>query len=120
MFWGPLGVNAPLDGIVIEPRPGGRFEVLMVNDADGSRYLMRTVFDEVRPPERLVWTDRDHGMTTTATLSDLGDGRTEVQIQQRHVPASLLAPDAQAGFLTSLDRFAEHLTRLQHEGPDPT
>ena len=36
-FWGPPGISTPLDGIVIEPRPGGRFETVMVNDATGER-----------------------------------------------------------------------------------
>ena len=42
----------------------------------------------------------------------LGPDRTEVRIHQRFVPEALLAPEAQAGFLTSLDRFAAHLGAL--------
>ena len=55
-FWGPAGTTTPTDGIVVEPRPGGRFETLIVNDADGSTHHMRAVFDEVDPPHTLSWT----------------------------------------------------------------
>ena len=56
-----------------------------------------------------MWTDPDSGMTTTSTLTDLGGGRTEVRIHQTNVPEPCSAPEAQAGFLTSLDRFAAYL-----------
>ena len=116
-FWGPAGVSAPLDKISVDARPGGVFESVMVNDADGSEYRLRVIYDEVVAPERLVWTDPDSGMTTTSTLTDLGGGRTEVRIHQVRVPALMRSPQAQAGFKTSLDRFAAYLGRLAgHEG----
>jgi uncharacterized protein YndB with AHSA1/START domain len=111
-FWGPAGVSAPLDKISVDARPGGVFETVMVNDADGSEYRMRVIYDEVVSPERLVWTDPDSGMTTTSTLTDLGGGRTEVRIHQARVPAPMRSPQAQAGFATSLDKFAAYLARL--------
>lgn len=116
-FWGPAGVSTPPDKISVDARPGGVFEAVMVNDADGSEYRMRVIYDEIVAPERLVWTDPDSGMTTTSTLTDLGDGRTEVRIHQARVPAPMLSPEAQAGFATSLDRFAAYLARLdRNEG----
>jgi len=116
-FWGPAGVSAPLDKITVDARPGGVFEAVMVNDADGSEYRMRVIYDEVAEPERLAWTDQDSGMTTISTFTDLGGGRTEVRIRQRKVPAPFRSPEAQAGFATSLDRFAEYLGTLSgHEG----
>jgi uncharacterized protein YndB with AHSA1/START domain len=108
-FWGPRGVTAPLDGIVVELRVGGRFETLMVNDADGSTYRMRAIFDEITPPERLRWTEVDSGMVTITTCTDLGNDHTELRIEQRRVPDAVRRPQAQAGFLTSLDRFEHHL-----------
>jgi uncharacterized protein YndB with AHSA1/START domain len=111
-FWGPAGVSTPLDKISIDARPGGVFESVMVNDADGSEYRLRVIYDEVVPPERLAWSDPDTGMTTTSTFTDLGEGRTEVRIHQVRVPAPMRSPQAQAGFKTSLDRFAAYLRRL--------
>ncbi|MBY8881533.1 SRPBCC family protein [Actinacidiphila acidipaludis] len=114
-FWGPRGMVTPIDGIVVELRPGGRFETLMTGE-HGS-YRMVAVFTEVVPPERLAWTEPDSGMRTTSTLLDLGDGRTEVVIRQRHVPEAMRLPEARAGFATSLDKLEAHLASLaQGEG----
>jgi uncharacterized protein YndB with AHSA1/START domain len=111
-FWGPVGTSAPLDRIVVDPRPGGAFRTVMVNDADGSSYATSARYLEVSAPERLSWIEDSSGMTVTATFTDLGDDRTQVDIEQTNVPAMMLDPAAQAGFLTSLDRFAAHLARL--------
>jgi uncharacterized protein YndB with AHSA1/START domain len=111
-FWGPAGVSTPLESIRVDLRPGGVFETVMVNDADGSRYAMRAVYVEVAAPERLVWTDPGTGMTTTSTFTDLGGARTEVRIRQVNVPEALRSPEAQAGFSTSLDRCAAYLSAL--------
>src|ERR1700759_5163663 len=111
-FWGPAGTSAPVEHIHVDPRPGGVFETIMVNDADGSEYPTRATYVEVAEPERLGWGGAHSGMTGTATFTDLGGGRTEVHIHQTNVPGPFLRPEAQAGFTTSLDRFAAHLAQL--------
>ena len=113
-FWGPVGVSTPIENIKIDPRPGGIFETIMVNDADGAEYESRGVFVEVVEPERLVWTEPDveGGMTTTSTFTDLGYGRTEVFVHQTNVPEMYRAPEAQAGMQSSFDRFAAYLATL--------
>jgi uncharacterized protein YndB with AHSA1/START domain len=111
-FWGPIGTSTPLGGITVDARPGGVFETVMVNDADGSQYAMRAIYDEIVEPERLVWTDTGTGVTTTSTFADLGNFRTEIRIRQTNVPEPFRSPEAQAGFLTSFDRFAAHLSTL--------
>jgi uncharacterized protein YndB with AHSA1/START domain len=111
-FWGPVGVSAPLDRIVIEPHPGGRFETVIVNDETGEEYPSRGVFVEVVEPEKLVWTEPEFGITSTSTFVDLGDGRTEVHIHQTDLPAQFATPEARAGFESSMDRFAAYLATL--------
>ena len=111
-FWGPTGVSTPIEKIKIDPRPGGIFETVMVNDADGAEYPTRGVYTVVDEPERLVWEEPDAGMITTSVFVDLGDGRTEVRIHQTNVPEQFRGPDAQAGFKSSLDRFAAYLATL--------
>jgi uncharacterized protein YndB with AHSA1/START domain len=112
-FWGPAGTSTPIDGIVVDLRPGGAFETTMVG-ADGSSYTMRATYAEIRRPDRLVWIERDveGGMRTTITFVDLGDGRTEVVTHQTNVPAAYLNAEAQAGFRTSLDRFDAYVAGL--------
>ncbi len=111
-FWGPIGVSAPLDRITVDARPGGAFRTVMVNDADGGTYPTSARYLEVSAPERLAWVEDHSGMTVTATFTDLGGDRTQVDIEQTDVPEQLMDPAARAGFLTSLDRFAAHLARL--------
>ena len=111
-FWGPTGTSAPLDQITVDPRAGGAFRTVMVNDADGTAYPTSARYLEVSPPERLSWREDHSGMTVTATFIDLGNDRTQVDIHQTNVPAMMMDPAAQAGFLTSLDRFAAHLAQL--------
>ncbi|GAB3742043.1 hypothetical protein GCM10027598_73420 [Amycolatopsis oliviviridis] len=113
-FWGPRGMTTPIDGIVVELRPGGRFETRMLGEHGA--YRMVATFTEVVPPEQLAWVEPESGMRTTSTLQDLGDGSTEVVIHQRHVPEAMRAPEARAGFLTSLDKLEEHLTHLTQGG----
>ena len=70
------------------------------------------MFVEVTPPERLVWTEPEFGITNTSTFTDLGDGRTEVRIHQTDLPEMFTTPEARAGFESSLDKFAAYLATL--------
>jgi len=114
-FWGPKGVSAPRDRMTVDPRPGGVFDTVMISDADGSEFPTHAIYDEVSAPERLVWTDPGSGMRVTSEFVALADGRTEVRIHQVNVPEAITSAEAQAGFLSSLDRFASYLASL-----DPT
>jgi uncharacterized protein YndB with AHSA1/START domain len=109
-FWGPSGMATPIDGIVVELHPGGRFETLMLGE-HGSHRMVAT-FTEVVPPERLAWVESATGMHTSSTLKDLGDSATAVVIRQRNVPETMRVPEARAGFVTSLDKLEEHLAHL--------
>jgi uncharacterized protein YndB with AHSA1/START domain len=111
-FWGPAGVSAPRDRMTVDARPGGVFETVMVNDTDGSEYPTRAVYDEVRPPELLVWTESHSGMRVRSEFLALGPRRTEVTITQTYVPEAFLAADLQAGFTSSLERFEAYLAGL--------
>lgn len=114
-FWGPVGVSTPLANILVDLRPGGRFETTMVNDDSGDEYPSVGVYVEVTPPERLVWTEPDveGGMTTSVTFNDIGDGRTETIVVQTNVPEMFRTSDAQAGMLSSFDKMAAYLATLQ-------
>ena len=115
-FWGPAGTSAPVEHIRVDPRPGGAFETVMVSDADGRCYPTRATYVEVSEPERLVWTEEHTGMLVTATFTDLGASRTLVRIHQARVPPEIRSPQAQAGFLTALDRLAAYLARQARPG----
>jgi uncharacterized protein YndB with AHSA1/START domain len=114
-FWGPVGVSTPVENITIEPRAGGVFDTVMVDDATGAEYPSRGVFVEVTEPERLVWVEPEveGGMTNTVTFVDLGDGRTEVVTHQTNVPEMYRSEEAQAGMQSSFDRLAAYLASLR-------
>jgi uncharacterized protein YndB with AHSA1/START domain len=111
-FWGPTGMSTPLDKIVVEPRVGGVFKTVMVNDATGEEYASSGRYTEIVEPSRLAWVEDDTPTTATTDFIDLGDGRTEVRIHQTNIPAMFTTEQAQAGFKSSLDRFAAHLATL--------
>lgn len=111
-FWGPAGVTTPLETITVDARVGGVFATVMVNDRDGSTYPTSAKYLEVRPPERLSWIEDRSGMTVTITFTELGNHRTRVDIEQTKVPSPMMDAAAQAGFLTSLDRFNAYLAQL--------
>ena len=112
-FWGPVGMSTPVDRITIDARPGGVFETVMVSDEDGSEYPTRATYLRVVAPELLSWEEDGLGMVATSTFTDLGDGRTRVEIHQTNVPEMYRTPEALSGFNSSLDRFAAYLAELQ-------
>ena len=112
-FWGPRGTSTPVENITVDLRPGGAFETTMVDEAGGT-YTMSATYVEVSRPDRLVWQEADGGMLTTITFVDLHDGRTEVVTHQSRVPAAFASPQAQAGFVTSLDRFDAYVLTLTY------
>jgi uncharacterized protein YndB with AHSA1/START domain len=113
-FWGPAGMSTPIENITVDLRPGGVFETIMVNDADGTEYPSRGVFVEIVEPETLIWSEADveGGMTTSITFKDLGDGRCETVAHQTNVPEMFRSPEAQAGMQTSFDKMAAYLASL--------
>ena len=113
-FWGPVGVSTPIENITVDLRPGGVFETIMVNDADGSEYPTKAVYVEVEPPERLSWTEQDveGGMVTTIIFTDLGDGRTETVAHQTNVPEMFRSAEAQAGMESSFEKLAAYLATI--------
>jgi uncharacterized protein YndB with AHSA1/START domain len=113
-FWGPYGISTPIENITIEPRVGGKFETIMVDDATGAEYPNIGVYVEFDPPHKLAFSEPgvEGGMTTTITFNDLGDGRTEAVTHQTNVPEMYRTPEAQEGMASSFDRFAEYLGTL--------
>jgi uncharacterized protein YndB with AHSA1/START domain len=113
-FWGPVGVSTPIENITVDLRPGGVFETIMVNDADGSEYPTKAVYVEVEPPKRLSWTEQDveGGMVTTIIFTDLGDGRTETVAHQTNVPEMFRSAEAQAGMESSFEKMAAYLATI--------
>jgi uncharacterized protein YndB with AHSA1/START domain len=113
-WWGKRGWNAVPSTITMDIRPGGSFRLISINDEDGREMAQEGVYREVVEPERLVleeaaedaWHD---GAVTVVTLTDLGDGRTEMGFHTTIRTSDEMRGIAQAGIADSFDRLAEHL-----------
>lgn len=113
-WWGKRGWTAPLSTITVDPRPGGVFRLTSVNDADGREMPTDAVFREVVEPERLVIAEaaRDGSEdrpVTVVTFTDLGDGRTQVDLHTTMPASEPLRRAAEGGMVSALDRLAETL-----------
>ncbi|MEJ7656425.1 MAG: SRPBCC domain-containing protein [Thermoleophilaceae bacterium] len=106
-WWGPRGWTTPLETIAMDVRPGGTFRVTNVNDEDGVEMPQEAVYREVAEPERLV-VEGPHGVTAV-TLTDLGDGRTEMVFHATIQTTDEVRRAAEAGLASSFDRLAEQL-----------
>jgi uncharacterized protein YndB with AHSA1/START domain len=104
-------MSTPLDGITIEPRPGGRYDFVMVSDETGDEFPTRGVFVEFDPPRTFSFTEADvsGGMTTSIVFNDLGDGRTETVTHQTNVPSMFMSPEARAGMETAFVKLDTYL-----------
>jgi uncharacterized protein YndB with AHSA1/START domain len=121
-FWGPDGTHTPLDGIVVDLRPGGVFSTTMVSDHGGHVHTMRAVYVEVDSPRFVSWREVESGVLTELRFTDLGNGRTEVETTQRGLPPAWRTPAARAGWGTALDRYAAYLrsvspSPVEHDPP---
>jgi uncharacterized protein YndB with AHSA1/START domain len=113
-WWGPPGWTNPLSKITMDVRPGGAFRVVSISEADGTEMPSQGIYREVVEPERLVfeepadesWHD---GAVSIVTLTDLGDGRTEVVLHATIHTTDEMRTHAEQGMKGSLDRLAEHL-----------
>jgi uncharacterized protein YndB with AHSA1/START domain len=113
-WWGKRGWTAPVETITVDPRPGGVFRLVGINDTDGREMPTNAVFREIVEPERLVMSEvpRDdchEGSVTTITFTDLGDGRTEVSLHTTMYASEEIRRSAEGGLNSALDRLAETL-----------
>ncbi len=118
-WWGPGGFTMPR--CEIDLRPGGSYRFVM-RGPDGREFPIRGVYREVRPPERIVYTDRFdmEGMPAfegliTVTFTER-DGRTTLTLralyETREHRDTMLRMQMVEGFIETLDRLAEILPTL--------
>ena len=117
-WWGPNGFTLTLHEIDV--RVGGRWRYIM-HGPDGTDYPTRVVYQEVAPPERLVYlhgedVDDDPGaFRVTVTFDDLG-GRTRVTSRMVFSTAEQRSGAIEFGAeelgYQTMDRLAAYLPRM--------
>jgi uncharacterized protein YndB with AHSA1/START domain len=108
-WWGRRGWRTPPESVTMDVRPGGRFRLMSVCEADGALMPFDTVYREVVEPERLVW--GEDGRIATVTFADLGDGRTEMRFHAVVVLSDAAFANAPGGLRSAFHRLAEHLVQ---------
>jgi uncharacterized protein YndB with AHSA1/START domain len=111
-WYGGPQCEVPLDSVVMDVRPGGALRLTMLI---GTREVhWHGEYREVREPERLVFeiSDRpgdDRFELVIVELVDLGDGRTEMRMEQRGHMGPEDYEHAKAGWGGFFDRIDERL-----------
>jgi uncharacterized protein YndB with AHSA1/START domain len=123
-WWGPDGFTTPR--CEADPRPGGAIRIDM-RGPDGTVYPMTGVFQEVLPPERLVFTVTPldaHGNALFETLNIVTfadqQGKTLVTLKARATSWTDQAPQylkgMEMGWMQSMGRMAAYSESAYKEG----
>ena len=112
-WWGPPGWSTPVENITMDVRPGGTMRVTSISEG-GAEMTVIGVYREVAEPERLTFDEAaednwHEGATSVVTLTDLGDGRTEMVMHSTIYMSGEMSEQAVAGMKGALDRLVEHL-----------
>ena len=113
-WFGAADCVIPLETMAIDLRPGGSWRATMLCDGGRREIHWHGEYRAVVEPERLVLTFSDQPGAdayelVTVVLSDLGDGRTEMQFEQRGQLPPEAYDRAGAGWSSFFDRVAERL-----------
>jgi uncharacterized protein YndB with AHSA1/START domain len=113
-WFGGTEADVPLETVAMDVRPGGAWRAVMFSGPERREIRWKGEYVEVDPPERLVLTfsdqpdDAPHELVVVV-LIDLGDGRTEMVVEQHgHLPPEVYEA-ARSGWGAFLDRMAERL-----------
>ena len=109
-WWGPKGYETP--SAEVDLRAGGRYRLAMRKLPDGEVFHLTGVYQEVRPPERLVYTWRWEAEPelgeTLVTVEFLDRGTfTEVALTHERFPSDAIRDRHGEGWSSCLDRLAE-------------
>ena len=114
-WFGGTEWEIPMSTVSMDVRPGGLWRATMFGGQERREINWKGEYREVVEPERLVFTITDQPgddayALVTVVLTDLGDGRTEMVLEQRGGDLSQEEYDGAAqGWSIFLDRIAERL-----------
>lgn len=120
-WWGPKGFTNPISEL--DPRPGGAINIVMEDSEGlikkGSRYPMKGVFQDVKEPEKIVYTaealmgDKPIIEQIATVIFEEVSGKTKMTL---HVVVTKATSEAEmplkgmeTGWSQSLDKLGEFL-----------
>ena len=112
-FGAPSG-EVPVESVSMDVRPGGTWRATMFAGPGRHEIAWSGEYLEVVEPERLVLTMNDRPSPErfeliTVVLNDLGDGRTEMVLEQRGGMTPEQYERAKQGWSGFVERMAERL-----------
>ena len=113
-WYGGTHAEVPVSSVAMDVRPGGLWRATMFAGPGRLEIQWKGEYLEVVEPERLVFTvsdqpDEEAYELVTVVLTDLGDGRTELLLQQRGRMSPESYERAGQGWGGFLDRMEERL-----------
>ena len=86
LWWAPEELHIPRESVVVEPRVGGRFHLVMV-ESSGTEWPMRAEILQISPPELIVMRSEpipEAGIceTVTRVVLEVEGSRTRMTITQ--------------------------------------
>ena len=114
-WWGPEHFEVPRDSVNVDVRPGGHYDLTMVDSASGQEYPVRQEIVEATPPELLVMVHQampEHGLLEaieTRVEFHEENGGTRVHVTGGPYSAEM-GPNAQEGWEQQLDKMARLLS----------
>jgi uncharacterized protein YndB with AHSA1/START domain len=112
-WFGGAQSEVPLSSVSMDVRPGGSWRATMFAGPGRHEIRWKGEYLEVVEPERLVLTfsdqPGDERELVTVVLTDLGDGRTEMVVEQRGRMSPEQYDRAKKGWGGFFDRLAERL-----------
>jgi uncharacterized protein YndB with AHSA1/START domain len=112
-FGGPQA-DVPIETVAMDVRPGGAWRATMFAGPERREIRWTGEYREVSAPERLVFTISDKPgdearELVVVVLTDLGDGRTEMVVEQHGQLPPEVYDAARSGWGVFFDRMAERL-----------
>ena len=115
-WFGGSDAEVPLSTVSMDVMPGGTWKLTMIAEPERREIHWWGMYREVVEPERLVFTisdrpEKDQYELIVVVLTDLGDGRTEMLLEQRGLQSSEEYEGTRSGWTAFFDRMDERLTR---------
>ena len=113
-WFGGQASEVPIETVEMDVREGGSWKATMFGGPERREIHWAGEFVELSEPERLVLTMTDspgepERAVITVELTDLGDGRTEMTMEQRSPLPPDQVEDARSGWGSFFDRMGERL-----------